>query len=373
MSNSSPKPLSGFSRRRAAVAVFAVFAITGLSGAQSGAVADESVRGNGLAVAANSSAGTAPETGTGTGTGTAEECPLEVAPRVVAQLDIDSGQQPENITADPDGSVLVTFATARQIARIAPDGTVRVLATVPAPPPEAETPAFGEPFLGGIVRADDGTLYFLYATGTPELTGIWRLSPGSGTPRRITPLPADGLPNGLALDPRSRQLYATDSVGGTIWRAPLSGGPAVRWSEDPALDPAAGPDGGFLGVNGIKVHNGSLWVTNHDRGTVLRFPLAADASTAAAGKPRAVAEGLGEIDDLLFTGRGNTFLVAGVTDSRIDLVRDDGTRTRLLTERDGLQNPTSLARHGSTVSIASAAQYTLTDPNVLRVELPDRI
>ncbi|MFI6287326.1 SMP-30/gluconolactonase/LRE family protein [Streptomyces sp. NPDC051018] len=299
-----------------------------------------------------------------TGSRAREGCVLRASTaRFLARLDLDAGRQPEGVAAEPGGSVVVTFAHARSIARVGPDGTVRVLATVPAPPPGSETPALGEPFLGGVVRADDGTLYFPYATGTPGLTGVWRLSPGAAAPRRVAPLPAASLPNGLALDPAARRLYVADSVGGTVWRVPLDGGRPERWSDDPALDPAPGE--GFLGVSGVKVHNGSVWVTNHDRGTVLRLPL----TGGRAGVPRTVAEGLGDVDDLLFTGRGDDFLVARVTDNSVDLVRGDGGRAPVLTARQGLQNPTALARLGSAVYVASSAAYTLTDPNVLRADL----
>ena len=49
------------------------------------------------------------------------------------------------------------------------------------------------------------------------------LCPG-GTPRRIAALPAAGLPNGLARDETKGLLYAADSVLGTVWRIPLTGG-----------------------------------------------------------------------------------------------------------------------------------------------------
>ncbi|WP_372350287.1 hypothetical protein [Streptomyces sp. KL116D] len=168
--------------------------------------------------------------------------------RFVAHLDIAKGQRPENITLEPDGSAVVTFAYSRQIARITTDGKVRILATLPAPAAGSTTPALSQPFLGGIVRADDGTLYFLYATGSSDLTGVWRLR-ADGTPQRIAALPAGGpSPNGLALDRSAHRLYVADSVLGTIWSVPHRrrphpcGVPAPNWPR---------PDS--LGANSIKV------------------------------------------------------------------------------------------------------------------------
>ncbi|MFF4838330.1 hypothetical protein [Streptomyces sp. NPDC001315] len=278
----------------------------------------------------------------------------------VAHLDMADGQRPENITLEPDGSAGVTFAFSRQVARITPDGRVHVLATLPAPPADASTPALTSPFLGGIVRAQDGTLYFLYATGSSDLTGLWRLRPG-GTPERISAFPADGLPNGLALDSRSGLLYAADSVLGTVWRVPTSGGTPGKWATGPELEST-----GFLGANGIKIHNGAAWVSNLDKGTVLRIPITAEGT---AGPVETKATDLVNIDDIAFTGAGDTLLAAINADNEVALVRPNGTHTVVLTATDGLENPTSLAVRGVTAYIANGAYFTNEDPNLLAVRI----
>jgi sugar lactone lactonase YvrE len=283
------------------------------------------------------------------------------APRVFAHLDLANKQQPENIALLPDGSAAVTFALSRQIAQIGQDGSVRVLATLPAPAAGAKPPVLGTPFLGGIVRADDGTLYFNYATGSADLTGVWKLSPG-GTPQRLAALPANGLPNGLAREPASGTLYVADSVLGTIWRVPAAGGTATAWAKSTAL----APTGGYLGANGIKVNRGAVWATNSDQGTVLRIPLAAG---GAAGPISTVATGMPIIDDFAFTGQGNTLIAALDRTNEVALVHDDGTHAIVLTGKDGLQSPTSIAVRGSDVFVASAAYNTNTDPNLLRATL----
>ncbi|MEU8467948.1 hypothetical protein AB0F30_08475 [Streptomyces sp. NPDC029006] len=307
----------------------------------------------GLLAAALAATLTATVTATGTATAASGRLP-DV--RFMAHLDIAEGQRPENITLEPGGGADVTFAYSRQVARITPDGRARVLATLPAPPAGAVTPALTSPFLGGIVRSHDGTLYFLYATGTSELTGVWRLRPG-GTPQRIAALPADGLPNGLALDGRTGLLYVADSVRGTIWRLPAAGGAPTRWATGPELRPA-----GFLGANGIKIHHGAAWVTNLDKGTVLRIPLT---RLGGAGPVETRATGLVNIDDIDFTGAGDTLLAAVNKNNEVALVRPDGSHSIVLTGADGLENPTSLAVRGGTAYIASGAYFTGDDPNVL--------
>ncbi|MET9000694.1 hypothetical protein [Amycolatopsis sp. NPDC004169] len=290
----------------------------------------------------------------------AVSAPLRDA-RIAAHFDLAAGQTPENVALAPGGAADVTFAAGRQIAEISPSGAVRVLATLPAPADGGvHTPVLGFPLTVGITRAADGTLYFLYATGTADLTGVWRLRPG-GRPQRIAALPAEGLPNGLALDQGSGTLYVTDSVLGTLWRVPAAGGTPVAWSTAPELAST-----GFLGANGLKLHGGAVWATNLDRGTVLRIPIRRDGS---AGAVRTVATGLAGIDDFAFTGRGDELLAALNGPSEVALVRPDGSHSIVLTPADGLQNPTSVAVRGRTAYVFSAAYVTGRDPNLVVADL----
>jgi sugar lactone lactonase YvrE len=293
----------------------------------------------------------------------AASAPLSAA-KVAVHFDLAAGQTPENIALAPGGTAYVTFAMGRQVAELSPAGSVRILATLPEPADGGvHTPALGFPLTVGITRAGDGTLYFLYATGTSDLTGVWRLRPG-GRPQRIAALPANGLPNGLALDPHTGSLYVTDSVLGTIWRVPVTGGVARAWSTAPELAAQ-----GFLGANGLKIRDGAVWATNLDQGTVLRIPIRRD---GGAGAVRTVATGLAGIDDFAFTGRGDQLLAALNGTSEVALVRPDGTHSIVLTAADGLRNPTSVAVRGDTVQVLSAAYVTAEDPNLVVAHLDYR-
>ena len=271
---------------------------------------------------------------------------------IVAHLDLAAGQQPENIVVEPDGSADLTLSFGRQVARVTLDGHVRVLGTVPAPPAGTQVPLIGRAFVGGIVREPDGTLYFLYAAGTSELTGLWRLPPG-GTPVRVAALPADSVPNGLAQ--AGQNLYVTDSSTGEIWRIPLCGTPSV-WLKAPEL---AAPAGKF-GANGARIHDGTLWVTNFYQGTLMRIPL-------ATRQLHVVATGLGGADDLAVVG--NDVLVAANPDNLVELVHQDDTHSVVLTKADGLENPTAVAVRGDTVYVTDAAYFTGVDPNLLVAHL----
>ncbi|WP_198655024.1 SMP-30/gluconolactonase/LRE family protein [Streptomyces geranii] len=281
--------------------------------------------------------------------------------RITNHFDLAAGQMPENIALLPDGKVNVTFAGSRQIAQITPGGNTRILATLPAPDDGGvKTPALGFPLTTGIVQAPDGSTYALYATGTADLTGLWRLAPGKA-PKRIAALPANGLPNGLALDPHGKQLYITDSALGTVWTVPLSGGRPTAWSTAPQLAAA-----GFLGANGAKVHDGALWVSNLDQGTLLRIPIR---HGNRAGIPQVRATGLAGVDDFAFTGRGDEVLATLDAPNKVVLIQPDGTSSTVLDTDDGLQNPTSVALRGKEVYVLSAAYITAKDPNLLLARL----
>jgi sugar lactone lactonase YvrE len=276
--------------------------------------------------------------------------------REVAHFDVAALQQPENITLEPGGAADVTFNRARQVARIGTDGSVSILATLPAP-------ATGTATASGIVRGDDGSLYVNYNAGSQS--GIWRIPRGGGTAVQVVALPLVQVVNGLALDRGQDTLYATDSRSGTVWKVSLRNGAASVWAQGVELEPSTVNSSGF-GVNGVKVHDGAVWVSNTDKGTLLRIPIGAH---GAAGAVTTVAQGLSAIDDFAFTGDGDTVLAAQNFVSQASLVHPDGTHQTVLTATDGLSNPTSIAVRGSTVYVASGAYFTHVDPNLLLAKL----
>jgi sugar lactone lactonase YvrE len=285
----------------------------------------------------------------------ASTAPLSDA-RVVAHFDVNALQQPENITLLPGGAADVTFTRARQVARVGTDGSVSILATLPAP-------ATGTATVSGIVRAPDGSLYVNYNAGSQS--GIWRIAPRGGTPVQVVATPGVKVLNGLAADWGQDALYATDSTSGTVWKVSLTSGTASLWAQGPDLQRNTVSSSGF-GANGIKVHNGAVWVSNTDQGTLLRMPIGAHGT---AGAVTTVAQGLTAIDDFAFTGHGDTVLAAQNFVSQVSLVNPDGTHHTVLTAADGLSNPTSIAVRGLAVYVASGAYFTHADPNLLLAKL----
>jgi hypothetical protein len=277
---------------------------------------------------------------------------LVSAPQVLDHFSLPAGQQPENIALEPNGTADLTFAFIGQVVSVTAGGTITPLASLPAAPAGAGAPIVGVPFTGGIVIAPDGSRYVNYSTGTAGLTGIWRLTPGF-QPVRIAALP----PTSFAYD---GYLYVADSALGIIWRVPAGGGTPTAWDSGPQLAPA-----GFLGANGLKVHDGAVWVTNTDHGTLLRIPIGPG---GAAGPIQTVATGLPGADDFAFTGQGD-ILAALDAPSELAVIYPNGTHTIALTSANGLSNPTSVAVAGNTVYIPSAAYTTQNDPNLLLAQL----
>ncbi|CAL9636164.1 hypothetical protein [Streptomyces sp. enrichment culture] len=275
-------------------------------------------------------------------------------PRVLVHFDFSAGQTPESIALEPDGSALVTFAFARQIAHVDPRGDVTVLAELPRVD-NPRTPVIGIAAAMGIARAEDGTVYVNYATGTEE-SGIWRLRPDGSGPVQIARFPATSFPNGLALDEECGTLYAADSARGIVWRVPVTGGTPRAWATGTPLTPKS-----FVGANGVQVRKGAVWVSNTDRATLLRIPVRPDKS---AGPIQTRARNLTWIDDFAFVGhRGDTVLAAQIQVNKVALVRPDGTHRTVLTRADGLANPTSVAVRHRTVYVNSASFFLEQDPD----------
>ncbi|GAA2788078.1 hypothetical protein [Saccharopolyspora taberi] len=280
--------------------------------------------------------------------------------RVLAHFDRAVGQVAESIALEPDGGVVIGMIPARQVVRVAPDGVVQVLTTMPLPPRGDTTPVIGIPVVTGVARSDSGALYFLYSSGQGGLTGIWQIR-RCGEPRLVVPLPADTMPNALVIDGRRDRFLVTDSTGGRIWQAPLRGGEASVWSADPALAPA-----GFFGANGLKIHDGAVWASNSDHGTIVRIPVT---EGGGSGRAEVRATGLEGIDDFDFTGRDTEILAAINQTSKLVRVGADGTQETLLDAEDGLQGTTAVAVRGNRAYVTNGANLAGNDPTLMLAEL----
>ncbi len=140
----------------------------------------------------------------------------------------------------------------------------------------------GQGTIGGLMVTANGDLYVALAAGLDR--GVWRVDRDG----QIELLPGSNeifFANGLAFDDAGT-LYVTESVSrgpsglgqGGIWRIPR-GGEAELCLRDALLTGT-----GVLkqlvpiGANGIAYYHGILYVTNTEKGTVLRIPVRPDGS-----------------------------------------------------------------------------------------------
>ncbi len=272
-------------------------------------------------------------------------------------FNIAVGQLPENLTLAPNGGLDVVLNGAAEVVNVSHSGGLTVLGQLPTPSDGGvNTPILKAPFTAGIVRAPDGAVYTLYSTGNSALNGVWRLCPGQA-PERIVPLPSGSLANGLAFSPDGRNLFITDSALGVVWEAPTGGGTAHVWASGTPLQGTTS-----FGANGLKVHNGAVWVSNTQNGTILRIPILWNGS---AGNITVAYSGLTAVDDFQFVGGSDELLAALNAVNEVALVQPDGSSKIVLTSADGLENPSSIAVLGNEVYVANAAYYTGTDPGIL--------
>ncbi|MFD3308669.1 hypothetical protein [Streptomyces sp. NPDC058694] len=281
--------------------------------------------------------------------------PIVTNVKTLATFDFTAGDSPENITVNPDGSLTVSMlgsvaGNRPALVRIAPSGRSKVMVAGQQ----------GDTFTGN-TRDRDGGIYYNVASSNASRAGVWKLPPG-GTPRRVAALPTDGLPNGLALDPTGRTLYAADSNKATVWTVPASGGRATAWLTDPAL--AATPSAPVpLGANGLRFHKGAVWVSNLAKSTLLRIPVTA---TGGPGRIRTVTSSLTGVDDFNFlSDRSDVVFAAQNGLNQIAVVRPDGTTETVLTASNGLASPTSTAVRGNRLYITNAG---LTAPHDAKVQ-----
>ena len=269
--------------------------------------------------------------------------------RTVAAFDAAAGQEPESVSITRDGSLIVSmlgFLVGKppELVRVSPSGQQTILVTGPV----------GDA-IGGNAIGRDGTIYYNVVSPDPARSGVWRLPP-SGAAQRITAMPAGQFLNGLTLDTSNRNLYVADSVAGTIWAVPAAGGPAKAWLTGPALAPT--PSGNGIGANGIEYHNGAVWFSNTDQGTLLRAPVTA---SGAPGPVRLIAGNLAGIDDFkLLSDRSDVAFVALNFQNKLAVVYPNGRTRTVLDAADGLDAPTNVAISGTQIYLTNSG---LTPPN----------
>ena len=250
---------------------------------------------------------------------------------------------PEGITIDKVGNMHVSLGPPfwfgggfGEIWKISPDGTITTLVQFP-----------GGPGPAGLAVDAPGNLYFAYPTGDISTNGVYLL-PKSGEPVRLPGTEKIGLANGLAFD-KQGDIYVSDSFGGAVWRIPLDGsGEAEIWYKD-ENEWLLGCGDVPVGANGIAYRQGSFYVANTSLGMLLEIPVLDDGSHGTAqivaGDPDCdpLNDELFSMDGIAMDVHGDIYALLVIQNKLVKINPDDGSFTTLLTEADGLHNPTSIA------------------------------
>ncbi|MFI6434145.1 hypothetical protein [Streptomyces sp. NPDC050759] len=131
-----------------------------------------------------------------------------------------------------------------------------------------------------------------------------------------------------------------------------------------------------IGANGLRFHNGALWISNFNKGTLLRVPIT---PAGAPGPIRQVAGGLPNIDDLGFLTPFSDVVFAAQNGSssnngpdRVVVIYPNGTYKPVLTSADGLASPSATAVRGDRLYITDGGVPEPHDPKLqtARINFP---
>jgi sugar lactone lactonase YvrE len=247
-----------------------------------------------------------------------------------------SGQDiPESVTTDDAGNLYVSVGNMVQVRPPGAESMFSVFGTLPLP-----IAALG-------VKVGPDACVYNASTSLSATPGafVWKIC-GAGSVEVFAELDQTGAPNDLAFDDDG-SLFVTDPLLGQIWRLDADGNPEV-FLQHPLLagDPAS-PALLFrqVGVNGIAFdkHHRNLFVSNTDRGTILRIDL-----RAAAPVPVVVAQDprLRGADGIGFDQSGELFVAVNATDTLASV--DKRGRVRILATGGYRHGPSSVvfgARH----------------------------
>jgi len=288
--------------------------------------------------------------------------------RLLAAFNPAAGELPEGLATTSDAA-FVGFAPLGEIARVdLRTGESARFAKLPKPVP-------GKGFMTGLAFGADGALYAALVSFDPSVQpGIYRVPAAGGQATLFAKAPGMLFPNGLVFDEKGA-LFVTDSAAGAVYRVSPSGDATV-WASNALLVGDAKECGGSgnpfpIGANGIVARDGAFYVTNTDKGLVLRVASAPDGS---ARTPEIVAGpdcgALAGADGLVVDGSGNLVVAVNRQNKLIRLAI--GGRMDVIRQNGALDFPASLTRDAGAVfvtnfALASASSGKPAHPGLLRI------
>jgi len=188
------------------------------------------------------------------------------------------GVSPRGVAVDKIGNVYVSVGEVRATLEY-----IQVRKYTPAGEPLFSV-EIGQGTIGGLMVTAKGDLYIALAAGLDR--GVYRMD-RKGNIELLTGTDQIFFANGLAFDDEGT-LYITESVSlmgppppfgqGGIWRIPRGGTAELCLRDELLTGTGALGQPVPIGANGIVYYHGNLYVTNTEKGTVLRIPVWPDGS-----------------------------------------------------------------------------------------------
>jgi sugar lactone lactonase YvrE len=247
-----------------------------------------------------------------------------------------AGYFAENLAIDGDGTVFVSLHSHKRIERY--DVATRATTTFARLPAPATGLAFDA---NEILWVTGGTV-----GKTPGF--VWRVD-RAGAVEEWLQIPEAVFLNGCAMHPDGTTLLICESTTGRVLAVDQQRPSSSAWITDDLLRPE---NAQMPGVNGIKVSNGTVWLSVTDRSVLLRVPINADGSAGAvqvaAQKVRA--------DDFAIAQSGALYIATHPAQTVMRLARD-GTRTTIAGPDEGAVGSTACA-FGRAISDENALYVT---------------
>lgn len=263
----------------------------------------------------------------------------------------------ENIAIRSNGGVLVTVHNRNELVYVDPHYPPQQ----PKPAPAAAVIYRFDAGVSGIVEVKHDQFYVsvgeigkqgTYGVYRVDMSGFASDSHGNVTSNadveKIATVPDALFLNGSALLSREKGIILlADSIVGAVFSLDVKSGKVKTWLKDSQLEKVT-ENPMMPGVNGIKIHNGHLYLSNTDAKTFLRAELLLSnssssssssssnnnttessehttAAAAAAGKVEIVQRKL-NADDFAFDEDGSVYLTTHVYESVVKLDAADGKK-----------------------------------------------
>jgi sugar lactone lactonase YvrE len=241
---------------------------------------------------------------------------------VVARFDASRLETPEGLAIDYKGNRYISLNLTGEIRKIAPDGTQSTLTFLPLGASPLTSCLGFVPIMGPPAIDHQGNLYIGVDSCDLSARGVYKIAP-DGTTRLLANLPAEALANGIAV--RDKQLYIADTARMLVMRVSADGGPVEIWSADPLLQKDPSAPAIYPGPNGVQFFEGELYVAVSGGFRIVAIPVKNDGS---AGPVRVHATNIG-CDDFSFDVMGNLYCTTDPFETMVLVRPDGSQQTLL--------------------------------------------